>query len=54
MDLFIFWIVLSAVAGIIANSRGQSWAKYFFIALLLSPIIGIVAAIVAKPPAPQP
>ncbi len=53
MEIFIFWIILSAVAGIIANSKGRSWAGYFFLALFLSPLIGIVAAIVAKPPQPE-
>lgn len=42
------WIVTAIGAGMIANSKQLSFGKYFGIGLLI-PIIGIIAAVIAKP-----
>jgi hypothetical protein len=49
MEIVIGWIVFSCIAGAIANNKGNSFAAAFFISILLSPIIGIVIALVQKP-----
>jgi hypothetical protein len=44
------WIIFSCVAGAIArNYKGNSFTEAFLISLLLSPLIGIVVALVQKP-----
>jgi len=48
MEWFLGWVVLAGVAGIIGASKKRGFFGYFLIGLVL-PIIGIVAAIVAKP-----
>ncbi len=48
MEIFIIWLALSIVAGVIANKKGRSGWGFFFLAVLLSPIIGIIAALIAK------
>ena len=49
MEFLIGWIVFSCIAGAIASSKGNSFATAFFFSILLSPIIGIVIALVQKP-----
>ena len=59
----IVWIVLSILAGVGARNKGRSFAGFFFLSLLLSPLIGLIAMAVAKrierpveeavPPAPE-
>ena len=38
------WLIFSILAGVVANSRGRSGGGYFLLALVLSPLIGIVLA----------
>jgi hypothetical protein len=40
---------LSFVAAAVANGKGRSGTGFFFLSLLLSPLIGIIAAFVARP-----
>jgi len=49
MGIFIAWVVLSIVAGVIASNKGRSSAGFFILSLILSPLIGIIAALIAKP-----
>lgn len=42
---FILWVVLSAIAAAIADNKGRRGGAYFAAALLLSPLIGIIAAL---------
>ncbi|MDP8262732.1 MAG: GlsB/YeaQ/YmgE family stress response membrane protein [Candidatus Ancaeobacter aquaticus] len=44
----IIWIVLSIVAGIIAEQKGRSGIGFFFLSVLLSPFVGIIVALVVK------
>ncbi len=46
--VFILWLLLSALAGSIAEKKGRSTNAYFFLSLFLSPVIGIVAALAAS------
>ena len=43
------WIIFCCVAGAIANNKGNSVGAAVLISMLLSPLIGIVVALVQKP-----
>lgn len=45
MEWIPFWLIGSAVVGIIAASRGRSAMGWSLIALLFSPVIGLVLAL---------
>lgn len=45
MELFLGWIVLAIVVGVIRSARGGSFFGLFFLSLLLSPIIGLILAL---------
>lgn len=47
MEIIILWLVLSIVAGVIAGKKGRSDIGFFLLSLVLSPLIGIIAALVA-------
>jgi hypothetical protein len=47
--IIITWFGLSFLAGRIASNKGRSFGGFFLLALLLSPLIGIIAALVSKP-----
>tara|TARA_B100001123_G_C14417791_1_gene673427 strand:+ start:78 stop:449 length:372 start_codon:yes stop_codon:yes gene_type:complete len=42
------WIVLCILCGKAANGKGKSFWNYFFLSLLLSPLIGFIAVLIAK------
>lgn len=48
MLIFITWLFLSIVAGVIAGAKGRSGFGFFLLSVILSPLIGIIAALVAK------
>lgn len=48
MLIAITWIALCFVAGAIASNKGRSAVGFFFLSFFLSPLIGILAALVAK------
>ena len=50
MEIFIFilWFFLSIIAGVIANNKGRSGFGFFSLSVILSPLIGIIAALLAK------
>jgi len=45
----ILWIVISIFAGLIAINKGRSCLGFLFLSLFLSPLIGIIAVLLAKP-----
>jgi len=47
--LFVPWLVFSILVGAYANSKGRSSILYFFISMMLSPILGFIIALVAEP-----
>ena len=49
MEIFVFWVGLSAIAAVIASKKGRSAVGFFLLAFFLSPIIGILAALIASP-----
>lgn len=48
MEIVIFWLFLSIIAGVVASNKGRSGFGYFVLSLLLSPLIGIIAALAAS------
>lgn len=44
MEWFLGWIAFSVVAGIIASAKNRTGVGYFFLSLILSPLIGIILA----------
>jgi hypothetical protein len=49
IGVVIVWFVLSILAGVGARNKGRSFAGFFFLSLLLSPLVGLIAMAVAKP-----
>jgi uncharacterized membrane protein YeaQ/YmgE (transglycosylase-associated protein family)/RNA polymerase subunit RPABC4/transcription elongation factor Spt4 len=49
MEIFIAWLIFSIIAGVIARQKGRSGIGFFFLSVALSPLIGIIAALVARP-----
>lgn len=43
------WLILSLIAGSIAYNKGLSSIAYFLFAVFFTPVIGVLAALVAKP-----
>ena len=43
MEIIIFWLILSTLAGVYAASKGRSSFGWFCISFLLSPLIGFIA-----------
>jgi hypothetical protein len=48
MEIFIIWFGLSLIAGYVGGNKGHSGVAFFLLSLILSPLIGLVWAIVAK------
>ena len=49
MELIIFWFALAFIAAAIASRKGRSGFGFFLLAVILSPLIGIICALVARP-----
>jgi hypothetical protein len=46
------WLALSVLAGVIAANKGRSFFGFFLLAVVLSPLVGIIAAAVVSPNTP--
>lgn len=49
MRLFLIWFLLSLIVAIIAHEKGRSAWKFFCLAMLLSPPVGFLAALLSAP-----
>ena len=45
----IVWLVLAILVGVFANNKGRSGVGFFLLAVLLSPLIGLVIALLVSP-----
>ncbi|WP_333710342.1 double zinc ribbon domain-containing protein [Malikia spinosa] len=54
MEIFVFWMIFSIIAGIIASNKGRSGFGFFLLSVLLSPLIGIIFALVVQSRITQP
>jgi hypothetical protein len=48
LGFFIVWIFLSAGIGMLASSRGRSWFGFFLLALITSPLVGLIVVLVMR------
>lgn len=46
MEILWAWLIFSIIAGIIASSKNRSGLGFFLLSIILSPLIGIIAALV--------
>lgn len=53
MDILLLWLAFSTIAGMIAHNRRRSGIGFFLLAVALSPLVGILAAIVVQPGVPD-
>jgi len=49
VTIIIFWIGLALLVGVVGKNRKIGFGGAFFLSLLLSPIIGLVIALLSKP-----
>jgi hypothetical protein len=49
MEIVIGWLFFSIIAGVIASQKGRSGPGFFVLSLFLSPVVGIIAALIARP-----
>lgn len=48
MEFILFWLAGAFIAGLIANNKGRSAIGFFFLSLILSPLVGILIALAVK------
>ena len=57
MEFLLGWLAFSIVVGMIADSRGRGGLFWFFISIILSPLLGVIMLllmpVVAKEPTPE-
>jgi hypothetical protein len=46
MAIVVFWLLLALVVAVAAGSRGRSGAGWFFLSVILSPLIGLILVLV--------
>jgi hypothetical protein len=46
--LFIFWLFLSLIVGLVAKASGRSFLVWFFISMCIDPILGFLLLQVSK------
>lgn len=49
MEVFVFWLIFSFVAAIIASNKGRSGFGFFLLSVILSPLVGVIGALIARP-----
>lgn len=49
MGFVILWLAFSILAAVIAGQKGRSAIGFFFLSLVLSPVVGIIGALIAEP-----
>lgn len=49
LGLVVTWIALSLAAAVLAHHKGGSGVAFFILSIVLSPLIGLVSALVARP-----
>jgi len=46
MEIFFFWFIFALLVGFYANNKGRSGIGFFFLSVLLSPLLGFLIALV--------
>lgn len=47
--VIVMWLVFAILVGVYASSKGRSGFGFFLIAIILSPLIGLIIALVVAP-----
>ena len=47
--LIVVWVALCILAGRIASNKGRDFIQFFLLSLFLSPLLGILVAVAARP-----
>jgi hypothetical protein len=42
VEIFFFWFIFAIVVGVVASSRGRSGFGWFLLAMVISPLLGII------------
>lgn len=50
---FICWIILAILCGSFASKRGRDGGRWFFIALIFSPLIGFIGLLISDDKQPE-
>ena len=53
MEWVLFWLMFAIVVGIIANSRNRSGIGWFFLSVLITPILGLILVMCLPQPPPE-
>jgi len=53
MEIFVGWLLFSAVVGVIAASWGRSGFSWFLMAMLLSPLLMVIVLLAKGKPGPE-
>jgi uncharacterized Zn-finger protein len=48
IGVLFFWLFFSIVAAVIAGNKGRSQFGFFLLSVVLSPVVGIIAALIAS------
>jgi hypothetical protein len=48
MIIIIFWLILSVVIGVVASNRGRSGIGWFFLSMLISPVLALLFLIACR------
>jgi zinc-ribbon domain len=49
MAFLLIWLLLCGLCAALASSKGRSGVGFFFLSFFLSPLVGFIAAVIAKP-----
>ena len=44
----VLWLGISILVGVLANGKGRSSVGFFFLSILLSPIVGLIAVAIVR------
>ena len=47
--ILIVWVIVSIIVGIAANARGRNGVGWFFVSILLSPVLALLLLLVFPP-----
>jgi hypothetical protein len=54
MEILIIWVVLAIVGAIVASNKGRSGAGWFFLCLLLTPVVILILLALPSLKRPEP
>lgn len=49
MFVVILWLIFSIIIGSVASSKGRSGIGFFFVSLILSPLVGLIIVLIIQP-----